>query len=117
MRAQAAHQSGRSRGSHAPRSPSHQSKTSPFALDTIRSLWDIRTLPTAPCWEEREPLKESRCLTYTPWTSSTDEQAALVMLGFRDDVEVRAAYEVAVENVESAREAYDAALSGAVVAA
>jgi hypothetical protein len=38
------------------------------------------------------------------------EQAAAIMLGLRDDIEVRAAYEEAVERVEAARAAYDSAL-------
>lgn len=55
---------------------------------------------------------------YIAWMKAeADEQAALVMLGFRDDIEVRAAYEVAVERVEDARGAYDAALSGAATVA
>jgi predicted RNA polymerase sigma factor len=39
------------------------------------------------------------------------EAAAAIMLGVDDDVAVRAEYEIAVERVEDARDAYDAALS------
>lgn len=45
---------------------------------------------------------------YVAWMQAEyDEQAALLMLGARDDVEVRAAAEIATEKRDAAREAYE----------
>jgi hypothetical protein len=87
-------------------------------LDTIRTFWHAHLSPKTRAGKRNGRSKEAnvpdlRTLDelYKTWmTCEADEQAALVMLGFRDDVEVRAAYEIAVERVEAARAAYDAAL-------